>query len=356
MADPFIVLVVNPGSTSTKIAISSNGVISDEETFQHDAGLLKSYDSVWGQLEDRLCLCLNWANDRLSRCSAVVSLGGLLKPVAGGTYRVNEDMLTDAAKNIQGEHASNLGCAMAHRLAKEFSCSAYVVDPVSVDEFEPLAYYSGHPNIRRRSLSHALSIHAAAYRAAQTVHRPLAQSSFVVCHLGGGISVAPVRGGKIIDVNDAASDGPFSPDRTGGLPLQPLIRLCFSETSTEEEMRKMVMGKGGLVAYLGTNSVPEVERRIDEGDVKAEEVLRAMAYQIAKEIGAMATVLHGSADAVVLTGGMARSARLISWIKERVKFIAPVLIEKDVNEMQALADGVWRVHHGEEVLKEYSSD
>lgn len=354
MADPFIVLVVNPGSTSTKIAISKNGVISDEETFQHDAVLLKSYDTVWGQFEDRLCLCLNWAKGHLSQCSAVVSLGGLLKPVPGGTYNVSDDMLADARKNIQGEHASNLGCAIVHRIAKEFACPAYVVDPVSVDEFEPLAYYSGHPLIPRRSLSHALSIHAAAYHAANAMNRPVAETTFIICHLGGGISIAPVRGGKIIDVNDAASDGPFSPERTGGLPLQPFLRLCFSGKFSEEEIQRMVMGNGGLVAYLGTNSVVEIERRVDQGDKKAEEVLRAMAYQVSKEIGAMATVLNGSVDQIVITGGIARSTTLTSWIKERVEFIAPVRIQSGADEMQALVDGAWRVHRGEEDPKEYS--
>jgi butyrate kinase len=354
MSEPFIVLVVNPGSTSTKIAVSTDGVITEKETFQHDAALLKSYDSVWGQFDDRLDLCRKWATERLSKCSAVVSLGGLIKPVQGGTYRVGDNMLNDAKKNIQGEHASNLGCALALHLAKEYACPAFIVDPVSVDEFEPLAYYSGHPLIRRRSLSHALSIHAAAYRAAKALHRPIASTAFIICHLGGGISVAPVRAGKIIDVNDAASDGPFSPERTGGLPLQPLVRLSFSGKYSEEEIHRMIMGTGGLVAYLGTNSVLEIERRILQDDGQAEEVLRAMAYQISKEIGAMAAVLSGSVDAVVLTGGIANSTMLTSWIEERVRFIAPVLIQTGNDEMQALVDGALRVLRGEEQAKEYT--
>ena len=265
-------------------------------------------------------------------------------------------MLNDARKNIQGEHASNLGCALAHHLAGEFSCPAFVVDPVSVDEFEPVAFYSGHPLIRRSSLSHALSIHAAAYRAARDLKRPVASTSFVICHLGGGISIAPVRGGKIIDVNDAASDGPFSPERTGSLPLQPFLRLCFSGKFSEDEIRRMVMGSGGLVAYLGTNSVVEVERRIGEGDPKAEEVLRAMAYQIGKEIGAMATVLAGAVDAIVLTGGIANSTTLTSWIADRVKFIAPVVIQTGQDEMQALIDGALRILRREEKAKVYADD
>ena len=355
-AEPFIVLVVNPGSTSTKIALSKNGVMTKRETFQHDADFLRQYDSVWGQFPDRLRLCTAWAKENVQACSAVVSLGGLLRPVPGGTYTISETMLNDARKNIQGEHASNLGCALAHHLAREFSCPAFVVDPVSVDEFEPMAFYSGHPLIRRNSLSHALSIHAAAYRAARDLKRPVASTSFVICHLGGGISIAPVRGGKIIDVNDAASDGPFSPERTGSLPLQPFLRLCFSGKYSEDDIRHMVMGSGGLVAYLGSNSVVEIERRIGEGDPKAEEVLRAMAYQIGKEIGAMATVLAGAVDAIVLTGGIANSKTLTSWIADRVKFIAPVVIQTGHDEMQALIDGALRILRREEKAKEYADD
>ncbi len=355
-AEALIVLVVNPGSTSTKIALCANGVITEKETFSHDAAFLKKYDSVWGQFADRLALCTAWAKKHARACSAVVSLGGLLRPVPGGTYRVSESMLTDARKNIQGEHASNLGCALAHHLGREFSCPSFVVDPVSTDEFEPLSFYSGHPLIRRSSLSHALSIHAAAYRAARAFQRPIASTSFIVCHLGGGISIAPVLAGWIIDVNDAASDGPFSPERTGGLPLQPFLRLCFSGKYSEGEVRRMIMGEGGLAAYLGTNSVLDIERRIGQDDPRAEEVLRAMAYQISKEIGAMSTVLSGSVDAIILTGGIANSKLLTSWIEDRVKFIAPVLVQTGNDELQALADGALRVLRGEEKAKEYADD
>ena len=225
--------------------------MTKRETFQHDADFLRQYDSVWGQFPDRLRLCTAWAKENVQACSAVVSLGGLLRPVPGGTYTISETMLNDARKNIQGEHASNLGCALAHHLAREFSCPAFVVDPVSVDEFEPMAFYSGHPLIRRNSLSHALSIHAAAYRAARDLKRPVASTSFVICHLGGGISIAPVRGGKIIDVNDAASDGPFSPERTGSLPLQPFLRSAASTLATTYSAFA-----GMLVSSTGLTSTP----------------------------------------------------------------------------------------------------
>jgi butyrate kinase len=285
--------------------------------------------------------------------SAVAATGGLFRPLAGGTYAVNERMLSDARANLQGEHASNLGCALAHRLASAYACRAYVVDPVSVDEFERLARYSGHPLIERRSLSHAISLRATARRAAMQLDLALAQSSFIIAHLGGGISIAPLRGGRIIDVNDASSDGPFSPERTGGLPLQRFIDLCFSGPYSKGEMRQLVMGCGGLVAYLGTNAAVEVEERIHAGEEAAREVYEAMAYQIAKEIGAMTTVLEGRVDDVVLTGGLAGSALLVNWIKDRVSFIAPVLVFPGENEMSALAHGALGVLQGEVQALEY---
>ncbi len=355
MAGSHTIVAVNPGSTSTKVAISVDGVITGRETFRHDASVLGKFATIWDQFDARLSLCTTWAAPRMATWSAVISLGGLLKPVCGGVYTVNDRMLEDARGNVQGEHASNLGCALADAMAKSWKCPAYVADPVSVDEFGPLAVYSGHPAVKRRSLSHALNIHAAARRAAAELSIPLEASSLVVCHLGGGISVAPVLGGRIVDVNDAASDGPFSPERTGGLPLQAVIDLCFSGKHTEREMRSMVMGRGGLVAYLGTNSVAEAEQRAASGDTLAIEVLNAMAYQIAKEIGAMATVLRGTVHAVVLTGGAARSAMLTAAIGDRVRWIGRIIIDMHEDEMQALVDAAMRILRGGEQLQEYPS-
>jgi butyrate kinase len=294
-----------------------------------------------------------WSAAHAGQISAVVGMGGLLRPVQGGTYRVNERMLADARANLQGEHPSNLGCAIAHALAGEHHCEAFVVDPVSVDEFEPLARYSGHPAIQRSALSHALNIHAAARRAADELRVPIDSSRFIIAHLGGGISVAPVRGGRIIDVNDASSDGPFSPERTGGLPLQQFISLRCSGTSSEQELRTLVRGKGGLVAYLGTNSALEVEERIARGDAGAREVYEAMAYQIAKEIGAMSAVLSGDVQAIILTGGLATSSMLMGWITGRVQGIAPVLIYAGEDELRSLALGALRVLLGESAALEY---
>lgn len=347
------ILVVNPGSTSTKVAIAFEGSIQQQETFRHTAEEVKNKPRIWDQYPDRLECCLRWTQDRMHACSAVIALGGLLRPLPGGIYAVNTKMLEDSRANLQGEHASNLGCVLAYELANVYGARALVVDPVSVDEFESIAYYSGHPEIKRRSLSHALNIHSAARRAANEFGIPLNNSAFIIGHLGGGISIAPVRNGKIIDVNDASSDGPFSPERTGGLPIQPFISIFYSHRYTEQELRQFVMGRGGLTAYLGTNSIPEVEKRIAEGDTHAQEVLQAMAYQIAKEIGAMATVLNGSVDGIVLTGGAASSAMLTSWITQRVKFIAPVVLYPGEHEMQALAAAAFRALSGEEPVKEY---
>ncbi|MBI5216861.1 MAG: butyrate kinase [Ignavibacteriae bacterium] len=353
MSSTHSVLIINPGSTSTKVAIVEDERLIESETFRHSAEQLQQFSHVWEQFEFRLETCKQWTAEHVQACSAVVAIGGLLRPLQGGVYRVNQKMLDDARSNFQGEHASNLGCALAFEIAKQYNIPAFVVDPVSVDEFEPLAYYSGHARIKRRSLSHALNIHAAARRASEQLNISLSQSSFVVGHLGGGISIAPVRNGKIVDVNDASSDGPFSPERTGGLPLQPFISLLYSEKFTEQELRQLVMGKGGLVSYLGTNSVVEAEQRANAGDATAREALQAMAYQIAKEIGAMATVLNGNLDAIILTGGIATSELVTSWIVERVKFIAPVLIFPGEDEMVSLALGAFRVLRGEEQLKEY---
>ena len=343
------ILVVNTGSTSTKLAVYHEQEPAAATTLSHAPGA----GSIWEDFDSRLELIRSWARTQSGSYRAIAAIGGLLRPLAGGTYRVTERMVADARANLQGEHASNLGCALARALAAEFGCEAYVVDPVSVDEFEPLARYSGHPLISRRSLSHALNIHATARRIARELGREIEQTRMIIAHLGGGISVAPLAGGRIIDINDASSDGPFSPERTGGLPLQPFITLCMERTRSETELRKLVMGGGGLLAYLGTTSALEVEQRIESGDHTAREVFEAMAYQISKEIGAMATVLRGSVDAIVLTGGLAASSMLTGWIRERVEFLGRIFIAPGQDEIEALVQGVLRVLRGQEAARDY---
>lgn len=351
--DDFFIFVVNTGSTSTKLSLFRNASVLTSSVVRHAEAELDKFRTVWGQFDFRTKVAAQWLVKSEKKISAVVGIGGLLKPVAGGTYLVNDAMVADARANLQGEHASNLGCAIAQRIGRDYLCPAFVVDPVSVDEFEPLARYSGHPLITRKSLSHALNIHAVARLAAEAGGKELSDSRFVVAHLGGGISIAPVKGGKIIDANDASSDGPFSPERTGGLPLQQFIDICYSGDYTCDQARKLVMGMGGLRAYLGTNSAKEVEARVEQGDGRASDIYRAMAYQIAKEIGAMSTVLKGNVDAVILTGGLAGSTTLTDWIRESTRFIAPIYVYPGEDEMKSLAIGALRALEGKEKVLEY---
>lgn len=347
------ILVINPGSTSTKLALYHDRDQVSVEVLRHDPVSLRQFPSIWDQFEFRMSTVRSWTQEKATELSAVVAMGGLLRPLQGGTYCVNEKMLHDARMNLQGEHASNLGCAIAAEIAKHYRCPAFVVDPISVDEFEPLARYSGHPLITRSALSHALNLHAAALRAADEIGKPIAESAFLVAHLGGGISVAPLRGGRIVDVNDASSDGPFSPERTGGLPLQQFITLCFSGKYDEKGMRDFVRGRGGLTAYLGTNSAMDVEAMVKQGDARALEIFQAMAYQIAKEIGAMSTVLAGHVDAVVLTGGLASSTMLVDWITQRVAFLGRVLVYPGEHEMESLAFAALKAVRGTSHAEEY---
>lgn len=350
------ILTINPGSTSTKVALFENDSPLFEETINHSMGQLKRFPDLWAQFDFRRSAILTWLEKYdviVDQLAAVVGRGGLLRSIPGGTYLVNEAMVADARKGVQGEHASNLGCVLAWSIAQEAGIQAYTVDPVCVDEFEPLARYSGHPLIQRRALAHTLNIHAIGRMAASQLRVNYDQTNFIIAHLGGGISICPLKNGRIIDVNDASSSGPFSPERTGELPLQPFIKLCFSGKYTEQQMRNLVMGQGGLIAYLDTNNAEEVEQRINPGDAYAKEVYEAMAYQIAKEIGAMATVVHGDVHAIILSGGLAKSRMLTGWIKERVEFIAPVIILAGESEMEALAHGALRVLQGNEVAKTY---
>lgn len=350
------IIVINPGSTSTKIAVFEDDNLLWQVNLTHTVESLAGFDNIWQQYEFRrreIADYLKQLEFNLAEVDAVVGRGGLLRPIAGGTYAVNEQMLQDAHNDLQGAHVSNLGCALAAAFAREAGCPAFIVDPVSVDEFDNIARYSGHPEIERRSLSHSLNLHAAARKAANELGKDYLNSNFIVIHLGSGISIAPIKNGRIIDVNDASSDGPFSPDRTGGLPLQQFIELCFSGKYNEKELKKLVMGNGGLVAYLGTNDLREVENRVQNGDARAREIFRAMAYQIAKEIGAMATVLAGKLEAIILTGGGARSKMLTNWIGDSVSFIASVLLFPGEFEMEAMASGALRVLRGDEQIKEY---
>ena len=352
----YLIFVINPGSTSTKVSMFRNEKEISTKNLIHSEEELSQFLAIPDQLEYRKDAIEDFLKEQkisVKQLSAIVGRGGLFKPIDGGTYLVNNNMLRDAREGKQGQHSSNLGCLLAHSLAKRVNIPAYVVDPVSVDEFEPLARYSGHSLIERRCLSHALNIHMVARWTAEKLNIPLEKSAFVVAHLGGGISIAPVKFGKIIDVNDATGAGPFSPDRTGALPLQAFIEICFSGKYSKSEIKKMVMGEGGLKSYFETANAIDIEKRIMAGDQKAREVMEAMAYQIAKEIGAMATVSDGKLDAIILTGGLVKYGRLLKWIEKRIEFIAPIEIIPGEFEMEALAAGTLRVLQGKEVAKEY---
>lgn len=352
------VLALNPGSTSTKIALFEDGREVWSDTQRYDADALAGFSSIPEQEGFRLeeiRKSLKARGTDLTELDGVVGRGGLLRPIESGTYEVNDKMLSDVKFCKWGAHASNLGAPLAVRLAAEGGCrKAFIVDPVVVDELGPLARYSGLPELERRSIFHALNQKMIARRAAAELGKPYDQCRLIIAHMGGGISVGAHDLGRVTDVNNALDgDGPFSPERAGSLPAGELVRLYYSGRYDQSALLKMITGRGGLVAHLGTNDLREVERRMAEGDEKADLVFEAMAYHISKEIGACAVVLEGRAEAVILTGGLAHSEKFTALIKDRVSFIAPVKIYPGEDEMQALADGAFRVLRGEEEAKRY---
>ncbi len=352
----FSILAINPGSTSTKIAFFRDEEQVFKESLHHPKEELDKYEKIVDQYEFRLGVILKFLEEKkIEKLDAVVGRGGLLKPIPGGTYRVNEAMLHDLRIGLQGEHASNLGGILAYEIGKKYSAPAFIVDPVVVDEMEPIAKISGLPEIERRSIFHALNQKAVARQAAKDLGKTYEEVNLIVVHLGGGISVGVHKGGRVVDVNNALNgDGPFAPERAGGLPVWDAMKLALSGKYTERELKKKLAGKGGVVAYLGTNNMREVEEKVKAGDEKAKLIFEAMAYQVAKEIGADATVLKGQVDAIVLTGGLAYSDLFVNMVKERVSFIGKVMVYPGEDEMRALACGALRVLRGEEEAKEYS--
>lgn len=351
------VLAINPGSTSTKIAVFDNEEQIFEKTLRHSTDEICKYEKIADQFEFRKAVieeALAEGGIEIKSLSAVVGRGGLLKPIAGGTYKVSPEMMEDLRVGVLGEHASNLGGLIANEIAVAAGVEAFIVDPVVVDEMNDVARISGMPEIDRKSIFHALNQKAVARRAAAEMGKRYDDVNVVVAHLGGGVSVGAHEKGRVIDVNNALDgEGPFSPERAGGLPVGDVVKLCFSGKVTLDEMKKKIKGNGGLVAYLGTNDARDVEKMIEEGNEKAKVIYEAMAYQTAKEIGACAAVLKGDVDAVVLTGGIAYSKFITSYISERVSFIAPVKVYPGEDEMIALAEGGLRVLRGEEAAKTY---
>ena len=351
-------LVINPGSTSTKIGIFEDETLLFDETLRHPTEEIAKYNLIVDQMDFRKQLILDFLKEKnfdIKELSAVVGRGGLLKPIPGGTYKVSPALLEDLRIGRQGQHASNLGGLLANEIAGPLGSPAFIVDPVVVDELAPVARYSGLPELPRISIFHALNQKAVAKRYAKEQGVPYDSLNLIVAHMGGGVSVGAHSGGQVIDVNNTLDgDGPFSPERTGSLPVGALVKLCFSGKYTQAEIAKMINGKGGLNAYLGTNDMRDVTRMaFEEGNQEAENVFHAFTYQVAKDIGAMAAVLCGKVDQIILTGGIAYGEKVVSEIRERVSFISGITVYAGEDELLALAQGGLRVLNGEEQALDY---
>ncbi len=352
------ILAINPGSTSTKIAVYQGSKSVFLKNIKHTAEELQPFKKIVDQFSFRKEIILKEleaADIRIDLITAVVGRGGLVKPIESGVYEVNEQMIKDLHISKLGEHASNLGGLIANDIAQSLEgARAFIADPVVVDEMEDVARYTGHPKFIRHSIFHALNQKAIARKYSKSVDTPYNELNLIIAHLGGGISVGAHKKGKVIDVNNALDgDGPFSPERTGTLPCGQVAKLCFSGEYTHEQVKKMIKGEGGLVAYLGTNDAYDVEMRVKDGDEEAKKVHDAIAYQLGKEIGSLSTVLKGEVDAIILTGGMAYDKLLVDYIKNMVQFIASVIVYPGEDEMEALAMNGLMVMKGEVEPKIY---
>ncbi len=353
------ILTINPGSTSTKIGLFHDLEQVLTKTIRHTAEELQEFDEITDQYEFRKNFIMKTLQEKqvdISVIDAVVGRGGMLKPIPGGVYRVNQAMIEDLKKGILGEHASNLGGIIAKEMAREIKNreNAFIVDPVVVDEMDEMARISGRPELPRMSIFHALNQKAVARRYARENSLNYDRLNLIVVHLGGGITVGVHQNGRVIDVNNGLDgDGPFSPERAGSVPVGSLARLCFSGKYQLHQVKKLIAGKGGMVAYLETNDANKVELKINEGDKHARLIYGSMAYQISKEIGASAAVLKGNIDAILITGGLAKSEMLMEWIKDRIGFLAPVHLYPGEDELQALAENVYFALKEELPIKEY---
>lgn len=351
------ILVINPGSTSTKIGVYDNEIPVFEKTIRHEADTIQSFQTIFDQYEFRkntILETLDYEGINISKLNAVCGRGGLLRPIEGGTYTVNDAMLDDLRNGFAGQHASNLGGILAYEIASGLNIPALIVDPVVVDELDSIARVSGFSLIERKSIFHALNQKAVARRVAIQLHKKYEDLNLIVTHMGGGITVGAHKQGKVVDVNNGLhGDGPFSPERAGTVPVGDLVTLCYSGDFYREEMMKKLVGQGGLVGYLGTNDALKVEKMIKNGHEKAKLVYSAMAYQVAKEIGAASAVLAGKVDAIILTGGLAYGKSFVGEIMNRINWIADVIVQPGENELQALAEGALRVLRGEEIAKDY---
>jgi len=356
VAEP-LVLAVNPGSGSTKLALFLGEAARREERLEHPELASRPASRTLEELPARLAAVRDFlaaTGIGKGELSAVVGRGGLLPPLAAGAWVVDDAMLADLARAERGEHASNLGAPLARALAEEHGCQALVVDPVSVDELDPVARVTGLAGIERRSMTHALNLRAVARRHAAEARRNLADLRLVVAHLGTGISLAAFSGGRMVDVVNPQDEGPFSGDRAGGVPVTAVVDLCFADGAEQAAVRRHLFGDGGLYSHLGTRDAREALRRAGEGDGAAALVVEAMAYQVAKAVGGLAAALGGRVDAVLLTGGLAHLAPVVEAVKARVGFVAPVHVWPGEDELRALAEGALRVLRGEEPAQRYA--
>lgn len=350
-------LIINPGSTSTKIGVYEGEREILEETLRHSSEEIAKYDTIFDQLGFRKEVILDILKEKnfdINTLDAVVGRGGMLKPIPGGTYRVTDELIEDLKLGVQGQHASNLGGILAREIGDGLEVPSFIVDPVVVDELEEVARISGVPELPRVSKFHALNQKAVAKRYGKESKKGYENLNLIVTHMGGGVSVGAHKQGKVVDVNNALDgDGPFSPERAGGVPVGELVKMCFSGNYTEKEVYSKLCGKGGLVSLLNTNDMRDALKAMDEGDKKAELVYNAFIYQVAKEIGAMATVLEGKVDRIILTGGISYSDVVVNSIRERVGFISEITVYPGEDELLALAQGAIRVLDGEEEAKAY---
>ncbi|EOL42732.1 butyrate kinase [Enterococcus phoeniculicola] len=350
------ILVINPGSTSTKLAIFSNHELIAEETIRHSLEEIAQFKGVIDQIDFRYKLILAFIDKHhlSEKLVAVVGRGGLLKPIPGGTYNINEDMLADLKEERYNTHASNLGAILANEIAEKWGIPAYIVDPVVVDELQPLAKISGLKGIDRRSVSHALNQKAVARKITGDLGKTYETSSVIVAHLGGGISVGAHKNGKMIDViNGLDGEGAYTPERSGGLPLVDFADLVIQKKLSLAEVKKLIAGNAGIKSYLGETDLRIVEKRMNEGDEEAKYYLDGMCYQVGKSVSELAAVLKGKVDAIILTGGVMYSEYTRNKITEYVEWIAPVKVFPGEMEMEALYEGVYRVLNGEETALDY---
>lgn len=350
-------LIINPGSTSTKLGVFEDETLVFEETLRHSTEEIAQYASIVDQTDFRKDIILGFLKEKgvdVASFDVIVGRGGMLKPIPGGTYAVTDELLNDLKIGKSGQHASNLGGILARDIGDSIGKPSYIVDPVVVDELEPISRYSGVPELPRISVFHALNQKAVARRYAKEAGKKYEELNLIVVHMGGGVSVGPHRQGKVIDIFNALDgDGAFSPERAGAVPVGSLVKMCFSGKYTEKEVYKKLVGNGGFNAYLGTNDMRDVEKMVNDGDAHAAEVRDAFIMQMSKNIGAMATVLKGKVDQIIVTGGIAYDKAVVAGLKERCQWIAPFTVYPGEDELLALAQGGLRVINGEEEAKPY---